>query len=305
MNNLTGSIVALVTPMQKKSYRIDYQKFKELINWHITQGTNGIVVAGSTGEAATLEPREFVKLLEIAKQTSNNQVPIIAGTGTNCTKSTIKKTLLAEQIGIDAALIVTPYYNKPTQEGLKLHFAKIAASTKLPIILYNVPSRTGTDLLPITVAELAIIPNVIGIKEATGKLERVAELKQLCSKEFILLSGDDASCVEFILLGGKGVISVTANICPLIMNKLCKLAAHKNITFNATAKQLDLKLAQLHKALMIVTNPIPVKWLLAYLGKIQEAYRLPLTNLSQQYHSTVLNAYQTIHTIKFMEEELI
>ncbi len=303
MSNLTGSIVAIITPMQKTSHRIDYNKFKELITWHINQGTNGIVIAGSTGEAATLEPKEWTKLLETAKQTAENKLAIIAGTGTNCTKSTIKKTSLAEQVGVDAALIVTPYYNKPTQNGLILHFSKIASSTKLPIILYNVPSRTSCDLLPTTVAELAKLPNVVGIKEATGKLERVAELKQLCGEKFILLSGDDASFVEFILQGGMGVISVTANVCPFIINKLCKLAATKNATDATTARQLNNKLDKLHKVLMVESNPIPVKWLLAYLGKIQGACRLPLTNLSQQYHSMVLDTYQAVANILEIKEE--
>ncbi len=298
MNNIEGSIVALVTPMQKKSARIDYNKFAELITWHIEQGTSGIVVAGSTGEAATLESKEWIKLLEIAKNTATgSSLSIIAGTGTNCTKSTIKKTLLAEKIGVDASLIVTPYYNKPTQEGLTLHFNKIAAKTNLPIILYNVPSRTACDLLPATVVELAKLPNIIGIKEATGKLERVVELKKLCKEKFILLSGDDASFVEFMLLGGHGVISVTANIVPSIINKICNLILTKNPIHITTAKQLNNKLDGLHKMLMIESNPIPVKWLLAYMGKIQQCYRLPLTNLSKQHHSAVLDAYKNVENI--------
>lgn len=304
MNKLAGSIVAVVTPMQKKSYRIDYNKFKELVNWHITEGTHGIVVAGSTGESATLETKEWIKLLEIAKQTANNNIPIIAGTGTNCTKSTIKKTLLAEKIGVDYALIVTPYYNKPTQEGLNLHFQKIASTTNIPIILYNVPSRTGCDLYPTTVSSLSTLPNIVGIKDATGKLERAAELKQLCKENFMLFSGDDASFLEFMLLGGRGVISVTANICPSMMANICNLLLNNTYESISKAKDLNNYVAKLHKVLMIESNPIPTKWLLAYLGKIQEVCRLPLTTLSKQHHLTVLDAYKSYANIntQFMEE---
>lgn len=304
MNKLAGSIVAVVTPMQKKSYRIDYNKFKELVNWHITEGTHGIVVAGSTGESATLETKEWIKLLEIAKQTANNNIPIIAGTGTNCTKSTIKKTLLAEKIGVDYALIVTPYYNKPTQEGLNLHFQKIASTTNIPIILYNVPSRTGCDLYPTTVSSLSTLPNIVGIKDATGKLERAAELKQLCKENFMLFSGDDASFLEFMLLGGRGVISVSANICPSMMANICNLLLNNTYESISKAKDLNNYVAKLHKVLMIESNPIPTKWLLAYLGKIQEVCRLPLTTLSKQHHLTVLDAYKSYANIntQFMEE---
>lgn len=297
INNINKSIVALVTPMQKNDQHIDYGKFKQLINWHIEQGTNGIVIAGSTGEAATLEDHEWIKLLETAKdiiETNNNpnKLTIIAGTGTNCTNSTIKKTSLAENIGIDAALVVTPYYNKPTQQGLFLHYSELSANTNLPIILYNVPSRTGCDLLPETVAKLSDIQNIIGIKEATGKLERATELKNTCRENFILLSGDDASFVEFMLLGGMGVISVTANILPAIVSKICKLILSKQPDYISIAKQINLQLNLLHKILMIESNPIPVKWLLAYLGKIDEAYRLPLTTLSKQHHASLIESYQ-------------
>ncbi|MGD0465479.1 MAG: 4-hydroxy-tetrahydrodipicolinate synthase [Gammaproteobacteria bacterium] len=291
-NKLIGSIVAIVTPMQKTSYRIDYGKFQELINWHISQKTNGIVIAGSTGESSALESREFVKLLELAITTAKNKLSIIAGTGTCNANATIKKTLLAEKLGADATLVVTPYYSKPTQHGLVLYFEKLASTTKLPILLYNVPSRTGCDLLPTTVATLAKIKNIVGIKEATGKLDRVPELKKLCGEEFILLSGDDPTFVEFMLQGGSGVISVTANVCPQIISKICSIILNrKNLDI---AKQLNSALDQLHRIMTIEANPIPVKWLLAHLGKIQEACRLPLTNLSKQYHQTVLEAYNNI-----------
>lgn len=304
MHNLTGSIVALVTPMQAKSKNIDYIKFQELIAWHIEQGSDGIVVAGSTGEAATLTTDEWVNLLEIAKKTANNKVPIIAGTGSNSTTTSIEKTLMAEQIKVSAALIVTPYYNKPTQEGLKLHYKAIAETTSLPIILYNVPSRTGCDLLPTTVAELSKIHNIVGIKEATGKLERVNILRNSCKENFMLLSGDDASFIDFMLLGGDGVISVTANICPTIMHKLCNLLINNHKLYNDQSfinkiKKVNNQLNDLHNILMIESNPIPVKWLLAYLGKIEEAYRLPLTCLSTEHHAKVIAAYQNTINLSF------
>ena len=298
-NKLYGSIVAIVTPMQKTSHRIDYIKFQELINWHITQQTNGVVIAGSTGESAALESKEFIKLLELAVTLAKNKLSIIAGTGTCNLKSTIKKTLLAEKIGTDAALVVTPYYSKPTQHGIVMYFEQLASATKLPILLYNVPSRTSCDLLPTTVATLAKIKNIVGIKEATGKIERVNELKQLCGEKFILLSGDDPTFVEFMLQGGHGVISVTANVCPQILSKVCyNILNKKNIDI---AKQLNSALEQLHKFMLVEANPIPVKWLLAHLGKIQEACRLPLTNLSSQFHQSILDAYENINQLKNKE----
>ena len=293
---LTGSIVALVTPMQRTSNKIDYNKFEELIKWHITQKTNGIVVAGSTGESTALESKEFVKLLELAVKTANNKITIIAGTGTCNLKATIKKNLIAEELGVNAALVVTPYYSKPTQHGLVMYFEQIASNTNLPIILYNVPSRTGCDLLPATVASLTKMKNIVGIKEATGRLERVIELKKLCGEQFILLSGDDPSFVEFMLLGGMGVISVTANVCPNLINKICcSIIKDNNPT---TAQKINASIENLHKAMTIEANPIPIKWLMAYLGKIQEAYRLPLTSLSKQYQKIILDAYNNIQEFK-------
>lgn len=306
LDRFTGSIVALVTPMKKTSnhHIIDYIKFQQLIAWHIEEGTNGVVIAGSTGEAATLEEDEWVKLLEIAKDTvesvnykrnhisNKKKLTIIAGTGTNCTNATIKKTCIAEKIGIDAALVVTPYYNKPTQQGLLLHYSELAKKTNLPIILYNVPSRTGCDLLPSTVIELSKIYNIIGIKEATGKLDKVTELKSLCEENFVLLSGDDISFLEFMSLGGKGVISVTANVIPGIMRQICELMLSHKSDDVFIAKKMNVQLIELHKALMIESNPIPVKWLLAYLEKIDEVYRLPLTKLSKQYQEIIIDAYQ-------------
>lgn len=326
MNKISGNIVAIVTPMQKSCNSIDYKSFQNLIEWYLDAKVDGIIVAGSTGEAPTLTTTEWIKLLEIALQTVGNQIPIIAGSGTNCTKTTIEKTLLAADIGAAAALIVTPYYNKPTQLGLKSHFSEIANKTNLPIILYNVPSRTGCDLIPDTVISLSKIDNIIGIKEATGKLDRVNILRKNCGDDFILLSGDDATFVDFMELGGDGVISVTANICPGTISKICNLMLQSKLKnsneiklstansqgtssnylnirpqsdgeFNPQglinqAKHLNLQLSKLHTELMVQTNPIPVKWLLAYLGKIEEAYRLPLTTLETPYHQSLLAAYR-------------
>lgn len=296
MMNINGSIVAIVTPMQKKSKAIDYENFTRLIKWHIEQKTNAIVVGGSTGESATLTNKEWITLLELAKQTAGHKIPIIAGTGTCYTKTTIKKTLLAEKIGADAALIVTPYYNKPTQQGLKYHFTKIAKKCNLPIILYNVPSRTGCDLLPSTTAYLSKLDNIIGIKDATGKLERISELKQLCGENFILLSGDDASFYKFMLQGGDGVISVAANICPLAISQICSLLKsfdlnNRNLLIEK-AKQINTYLENLYKMLTIESNPIPIKWLLAYLGKIDAVCRLPLTTLAKKHHKILASAYK-------------
>jgi 4-hydroxy-tetrahydrodipicolinate synthase len=290
-SKFTNSIVALVTPMQANSYQIDYQKFTDLINWHIEQGTSSIVVAGSTGEAATLEIQEWIKLLETAVTATAGKLPIIAGVGSNCTKHTIEKTILAEKIGANAALVVTPYYNKPTQAGLELHFTEVANSTELPIILYNVPSRTGCDLLDDTTVKLSQLPNIIGIKDATGDLTRAQYLLNNCADNFTLLSGDDSSFVEFMLLGGHGVMSVAANVLPTTIAKICNLAAG-NSQSQLRVRAINTKLASLYSMLMVESNPIPVKWLLHHLDKIAPVCRLPLTTLSEMHHADIVTAYQ-------------
>lgn len=250
---------------------LDLNKFENLINWHIESGTSGIVVNGTTGESATLLPEERKQLLQLAIQTAKDKVAIIAGTGTNSTITTIQQTQEAEELGADAVLIVTPYYNKPTQSGLIAHYTEVAKNTSLPIILYNVPSRTGCDLLPETVCELSQIENIVGIKEATGDLSRVQKIKSGAAPDFILLSGDDSTALEFIKLGGHGVISVTANIAPKEMQKLCVQKSETDF------------LADLHPALMVQSNPIPVKWALWRMGKIDLGIRLPLLPLEKSY----------------------
>jgi len=285
-----GSIVALVTPMHV-SGEIDYESFRQLILWHIEAGTQSIVVNGTTGESATLSPAEKLELLTLAVKTANGKVPIIAGTGTSSTATTIQETRAAASCGVDACLVVTPYYNRPTQHGLFLHYKAVADSTELPVITYNVPRRTGCDLLPETMASLAAVPNIIGIKEATGDLVRVAALKALVGDRFVLLSGDDASAMEFMRQGGQGVISVTANVMPELMQQMCKAMLEQDYF---SAQNINNKLALLHTALMSEPNPIPTKWALNKLGKIAAGIRLPLTELSQPLHSMVTAALDQI-----------
>lgn len=278
-----GSIVALVTPMHE-SGEIDLASFKNLINWHIESGTQAIVVNGTTGESATLSPAEKLELLNIAVTTAKGRIPIIAGTGTSSTATTIQETRAAASCGVDACLVVTPYYNRPTQQGLYEHYKAVAESTELPIIVYNVPKRTGCDVLPVTLASLAHVQNIIGIKDATGDLLRVAATNALTPDRFIYLSGDDATSLEFIKRGGHGVISVSANVVPALMQDMCAAALQKDYI---TAENIDTKLASLHTALMAESNPIPTKWALYKMGKIESGIRLPLTVLSQPLHSMV------------------
>lgn len=282
-----GSIVALVTPMQENG-AIDKKSLHDLIEWHIASGTDGIVVVGTTGEAATLSEQEQFDIISSVVQQAAKRVPIIAGTGTNSTEHTIKLTNNAKKAGADAALIVTPYYNKPTQNGLYQHYKTIAEQVDLPIILYNVPGRTACDLLPETVARLANIPNIIGIKEATGKIPRAQEIGQLC-KDFAIFSGDDESALELMFNGAKGVISVTANIAPVKMHKLCQAALTGNKTL---AIEINNELAILHKKLFLESNPIPTKWALYEMGLIPPGIRLPLIPLDSRYHSDLQEAMQ-------------
>ena len=285
---IKGSIVAIVTPMLENG-SIDTAAFTSLIEKHITDGTSAIVVGGTTGESATLTNSEFTDLLKLSLKVANNRIPIIAGTGTNSTQATIEKTKLAAELGVNSVLVVAPYYNKPTQEGLYLHFAEISKSVDIPVILYNVPSRTSSDILPETVVKLSKIKNIIGIKEATGDLERLKFLKQNCAEDFIFYSGDDETSLDFMLLGGDGVISVTSNVAPKLMSEMCTKAFSNDID---KAKTIDSVLQGLHKNLMIESNPIPVKWALQHLGQIKSGIRLPLTTLtteSQQKLQIVLD----------------
>ena len=284
----SGSIVAIVSPLQADG-SIDENALKELIEWHIDQGTHGIVIMGTTGESATVDSKDYEAAIKLTVTQVAGRVPVIAGTGAISTRKTIALTKQAEAMGVDGALVVTPYYCKPSQQGLFQHFKAVAENTKLPVILYNVPGRTSCDLLPETVARLADIENIVAIKEATGELSRVEELNRLCKTPITLLSGDDATALEFMKLGGHGVISVTANVAPALMSKMCELAKAEQWK---QATVINEKLSALHQDLFVEANPIPVKWALAKMGKCQETILLPLTVLAEQYHSQVLQALE-------------
>jgi 4-hydroxy-tetrahydrodipicolinate synthase len=273
---IQGSIVALVTPMQQNG-ELDFACLRRLIEWHIAEGTDGIVAVGTTGESATLDVKEHCEAIRCTVEAVAGRVPVIAGTGANSTAEAINLTQHARELGADACLLVTPYYNKPTQEGLYRHYRAVAEAVDIPQILYNVPGRTACDLLPATAGRLATVVNIVGIKEATGKLERLREIRELAGPDFILLSGDDASTREFCLQGGHGVISVTANVAPRLMHDMIAAARAGDRT---TAEALDARLEALHRDLFIESNPIPVKWALNAMGRIPDGIRLPLTWLS-------------------------
>ncbi|WP_298941055.1 4-hydroxy-tetrahydrodipicolinate synthase [uncultured Psychromonas sp.] len=284
---LTGSIVALVTPMDQTG-EIDYIALKELVEFHIKSKTAAIVAVGTSGESATFSVDDHVKVVERTIAYAAGRIPVIAGNGANSTSEAIALSKLFTNSGIVAGLNVTPYYNKPTQEGLYLHYKAIAESCELPQILYNVPGRTAVDMLPETVARLAEIPNIIGIKEATGDLERLAELKAILPADFLLYSGDDSTGCDFMLQGGHGVISVTTNIAPAEMAKMCEFALNGDVE---KALEINNQLMPVHTHLYHEANPIPVKWACAELGLIPTpTLRLPLTTLSEQYQSIVRNA---------------
>jgi 4-hydroxy-tetrahydrodipicolinate synthase len=274
---LKGSIVALVTPF--KDGKIDEESIRNLIRWHLKEGTHGILVSGTTGESATLSKEEKKRLFEIALEEAKGKVPLIAGTGTNDTKKTLELTKMAEELGMDACLLVTPYYNKPTQKGLYEHYKYIATQVNIPIILYNVPGRTGVNLLPETTAKLSEIENIVAIKEACGDLKQVTELKLRCKADFVILSGDDFTAYPTIALGGKGVISVAANVMPKEMAELMEAALNGNYE---QALKLHLYLYPLFKVLFIETNPVPAKEALYLMGMINSPeVRLPLSGLSE------------------------
>lgn len=283
-----GSIVALVTPMQA-SGEIDIEALRQLVEFHLENGTDGIVVTGTTGESVTLNSQEKLLVIKNVVEQVASRIPVIAGTGTNATRETVEATIQAMALGVDACLLVTPYYNKPTQEGLYQHYATIAKAAPLPQILYNVPGRTCCDLLPETIKRLSTISNIVGVKEATGNLARLDELLNTCGDTLDFYSGDDASAMAFILQGGKGVISVTANVAPKLMHEMCAAALAGD---KARAQMLDNKLHALHRDLFVEANPIPAKWLLAEQGLIKAGIRLPLTTLSDSQHAMVQAAYQ-------------
>ena len=285
MFNLQGSIAALVTPMETEG-DINWECLKDLIEWHIASNTSGLVIVGTTGESATLDVAEHVQIIERSVDISSGRIKIIAGTGANSTKEAIYLTNAAKSAGADASLLVTPYYNKPTQEGLYRHYMMIADEVSLPQILYNVPSRTGCDLLNETVIRVADHDNIVGLKDATGDLSRLEELLKLLQakeiEEFYLYSGDDPTATSFILNGGKGTISVTANIVPEIISEICKLSLDGD---SQGALDLDSKLEELNEMLFVESNPIPIKWLLNRIGRISDGIRLPLSPFSHKYHN--------------------
>ncbi len=286
---ITGSIVALVTPMIRNNLEVDWDGLKRLVEWHIEQGTDAIVAVGTTGESPTLDVQEHMATIAAIVEGADGRIPVIAGTGANSTREAIEWTQRAQQAGADACLLVTPYYNKPTQQGLYLHHKAIAEAVDIPQILYNVPGRTACDMLPDTVARLAEIPGIVGIKDATGDLERGRQLVDICPPDFAIYSGDDLTAVELILMGGHGDISVTANVAPKLMSEMCRLALAGQAD---EARAINQLLQPVHQALFVESNPIPVKWAVAEMGLMQHGIRLPLTELSAEHHQKVLAALQ-------------
>jgi 4-hydroxy-tetrahydrodipicolinate synthase len=286
MAQLTGSMVAIVTPMHEDG-SLDLDAFRKLIDWHITEGTDGIVVVGTTGESPTVDFDEHHVLIKTAVEHANGRVPVIAGTGANSTREAIELAAYAKQAGAGMSLSVVPYYNKPTQEGLYRHFRAIAEAVDIPQLLYNVPARTVADLQNETVLRLAQVPNIVGLKDATGNIERGADLLRQLPAGIAVYSGDDATGLALMLLGARGVISVTANVAPRLMHEMCVAALRPD---PARARELNNKLMGLHRNLFVEANPIPVKWAVCRMKLIQCGIRLPLTPLAENCHERVLAA---------------
>jgi 4-hydroxy-tetrahydrodipicolinate synthase len=284
----SGSIVALVTPMQADG-AVDFGALDRLVQFHIDNGSDGIVAVGTTGESATLDVDEHIEVVKRIVVKSAKRIPVIAGTGANSTVEAIELTRRSREVGADGCLVVTPYYNKPTQEGLYRHYKAIAEAVAIPVILYNVPGRTACDMQPETVARLASVANIVGLKEATGSLERNRQLIALVGGKMTLLSGDDDIAVDSTLAGFRGVISVTANVAPRQVRQAIAAALNGNAD---EARRLNQALVPLHRTLFLESNPIPVKWALARMGLIQDGIRLPLTPFSRQYQGQVLEAIQ-------------
>lgn len=280
---LQGSMVAIVTPMLDDG-SLDLDALRVLIDWHVEAGTDGIVIVGTTGESPTVDVAEHCLLIETTVEHVAGRVAVIAGTGANSTSEAIELTANAKALGVDACLLVAPYYNKPTQEGLYQHFAAVAGAVDIPQILYNVPGRTGCDISNDTALRLAQVKNIVGIKDATGGVERGTDLILRAPKDFAIYSGDDATGAALMLLGGHGVISVTANVAPKLMSEMCKAAMVGNVK---KACEINAKLFALHQKLFIEPNPIPVKWVLQQMGLIRTGIRLPMVNLSAQYHDVL------------------
>jgi len=291
-----GSLVAIVTPMDEEG-GLDLNRFRALLDFHIDQGTDGVVIVGTTGESPTVDFEEHHLLMRTAVDHVAGRIPVIAGTGANSTREAIDLSVYAKNAGVDACLSVAPYYNKPTQEGLYQHFKAIAEAVDIPHILYNVPGRTVADIRNDTALRLAQIPNIVGIKDATGDIGRGSDLLQRAPSDFFIYSGDDVSGLAFLLLGGHGVISVTANVAPRMMHDMCAAAFAGDLN---TARALNNKLLRLHIDLFVEANPIPVKWAVEQMGLIGPGIRLPLTPLSSQYHQLIREAMQSanIHDLK-------
>ena len=287
---IRGSIPAIITPMFEDG-RLDFSTLKTLIDWHIAEGSQALVVVGTTGESPTVSVAEHCELIKVAVEHANKRIPIIASTGGNSTSEAIELSEYALAVQADAILQVVPYYNKPSQEGLYRHFRTIAEKVDIPMILYNVPSRTVADISNETVCRLAQIPGVIGIKDATGQIDRGIRLIHALPKHFAVYSGDDATAIALMLLGAQGNISVTANIVPRLMQELCTAALEGNAV---KARQIHFKLLPLHNALFLEANPVPVKWALSSIGKIQSGIRLPLSPLAAEYHSQLQSALNNV-----------
>ncbi len=283
---IKGNVVALVTPMHEDG-AVDYGALRRLVDWHVEQGTDAIVSVGTTGESATLDEKEHCEVIARTLEYAAGRIPVIAGTGANATSEAIRLTRCAAEAGVDACLLVTPYYNKPTQEGLYLHHKAVAEAVDIPQILYNVPGRTACDMLPETAIRLSAIDNIVGIKEATGELARIGTIRQGAGPDFAIYSGDDATGCEAMLQGADGVISVTSNVVPAQMTALCRAALAGD---REQAEAIDGRLAPLHRNLFLESNPIPVKWALAEMGLIERGIRLPLTWLSEACHEPLREA---------------
>jgi 4-hydroxy-tetrahydrodipicolinate synthase len=288
-----GSMVAVVTPMTA-SGEIDFQAWERLLRLHSSAGTDALVVGGTTGESPTLTASELGELVRRALAVLRGRMPVIAGAGTSSTARTVELARELSAMGVDGLLVVTPYYNKPTQEGLYQHFRAVAEAASVPIIAYNVPSRTGVDLLPETVLRLARIPRIVGLKEATGDIDRGREIVAACPAAFDLLSGDDPTAHRLIAVGARGVISVTANVAPRLMHELCATAIRGDA---ARVSELDTRLRELHRVLFVESNPIPTKWALAEMGLIGTGIRLPLTWLAARYHEEVRRVLRSVEVL--------
>ncbi len=287
---IKGSLVAIVTPMRDDG-SLDLDAYRRLIDWHIAEGTSAIVAVGTTGESATVDPHEHVELIRVAVEAARGRVKVIAGAGGNSTREAVELTTQAKRVGADATLQVVPYYNKPTQEGMYRHFRTVAETVDLPVVLYNVPSRTVADLAVDTALRLAQVPGIVGIKDASGDLSRVVEMRRRGRADFSQYSGNDDTALAFMLLGGQGVVSVTANLAPQLMSQMCAAALAGDVV---KARALNERLMPLHLRLFVEPNPIPAKWALAWMGRIGSGIRLPLVGLSPAAQELVAAAMRDV-----------